>query len=175
MTIVSFDGLTPRIHPSAWVHPSVEILGDVTLGEDASVWPGCVLRGDSGAIVVEGRANIQDATVLHATTGLSQTTVGAGTTVGHRAILHGCRVGADCLVGMGSILLDGVTLGAHCFVAAGSLLPPGAHFAPGSFVLGSPARRLREVSAREIEIILESAKRYVALARKHRSDAPHGV
>jgi carbonic anhydrase/acetyltransferase-like protein (isoleucine patch superfamily) len=168
MPIESYRGLVPSIHPHAWVHGSAQILGDVRLEEDASVWPTSVLRGDCGAIFVGARTNIQDGTIAHATTGFSQTTLGAECTIGHRTILHGCTVGNRCLVGMGSIVLDGVELGDDCFVAAGSLLTPGKRFEPRSFVMGAPAKRIREVTEHDLEVIKLSWQIYQGLLAGHR-------
>jgi gamma-carbonic anhydrase len=167
--ISPFAGVSPRIAGSAWVHESAVIIGDVTLGEGATVWPTAVLRGDMGPIVVGEHSNIQDGTIAHDTTDLSQTVVGARVTVGHRVILHGCRVGDDCLIGMGSIVMDNVVIGAGSFVAAGSLVPPGKEIPPGSFVLGSPARVVRPVRAREIEQIAYSWRHYAQVAQGWRT------
>jgi carbonic anhydrase/acetyltransferase-like protein (isoleucine patch superfamily) len=164
----SFDQYRPIIHPSAWVHESAQLLGEVHLAEDVSVWPTVVLRGDCGRITIGARSNIQDGSVAHATTGISTTTVGEECTVGHRVILHGCTMGSRCLVGMGSILLDGVQLGDDCFVAAGSLVPPNKKFEPRSFLMGSPARRVREVTAAELEGIAHAWRNYIELARGYR-------
>lgn len=127
-----------------------------------------MLRGDCGRIVVGARTNIQDGTIAHATTGMSQTTIGAQCTIGHRVVLHGCAVGDNCLIGMGSLLLDGVEVGADCFVAAGSLLTPGKKFEARSFVMGAPARRIREVNADELAIIERSWRRYSQLLSSYR-------
>lgn len=164
----SFGQLTPRVHPTAWVHPSAQLLGEVTLDEGSSVWPTCVLRGDCGSITVGARSNLQDGTIAHATGGISTTHVGLECTIGHRVILHGCTVGDHCLVGMGSTLLDNVTLGAWCFVAAGSLLTPGKVFEPRSFIMGSPAKRVREVNSKDLEAIEHAWKTYVGLANTYR-------
>lgn len=164
----AFKGLTPRLHPHAWVHASAQLLGDVQLEEDVSVWPTTVLRGDCGTIHIGARTNLQDGTIAHATAGFSTTTVGAECTVGHRALLHGCTVGDRCLIGMGSILLDGVELGDDSFVAAGSLVPPGKKFPPRSFILGSPAKLVREVKAHELEQIRHSWQVYLELMRGYR-------
>lgn len=163
-----YNGLTPGVHASAYIHPSAQLLGDVCIGEETSVWPTCVLRGDSGRITLGNRTNFQDASIAHATGGVSTTSIGDECTVGHRVILHGCRIGHRCLIGMGSILMDGVALGDECFVAAGSLVTPGKVFAPRSFVLGSPAKRVREVSAQELENIDRSWRVYRDLARTYR-------
>jgi carbonic anhydrase/acetyltransferase-like protein (isoleucine patch superfamily) len=166
--IQSFDSLTPRVHPGAFVHPGAWVLGDVQLDEDASLWPAAVLRGDQGLVHIGARTNLQDGTVAHGTLGTSQTHIGPEVTVGHRVILHGCRVGPRCLVGMGSILMDNVELAEWCFVGAGTLLPPNRKFPPRSFILGAPGRRVREVSAEQMAGIVESWKTYQDLARRHR-------
>jgi carbonic anhydrase/acetyltransferase-like protein (isoleucine patch superfamily) len=163
-----FAGLTPSWHATAWVHPSAQLLGDVVLGEDVSVWPTTVLRGDCGRIDIGARTNLQDGTIAHATFGISTTTVGADCTIGHRVLLHGCIVGKRCLIGMGSILLDGVEIGDNSFVAAGSLVTPGKVFAPGSFIMGSPAKRVRDVNDTDRAIIAESVNAYLTLMRAYR-------
>lgn len=163
--VQTFDGRVPVLGEGAWVHESAVIIGEVTLGAWATVWPAAVLRGDMGPIVIGADTNIQDGAVCHDTTDQSQTIVGARVTVGHRAILHGCRVGDDCLIGMGSIVMDNVVIGAGSFVAAGSLVPPGREIPPGSFVLGSPARVIRPVGSREIDQIAYSWKHYRDVAR----------
>jgi carbonic anhydrase/acetyltransferase-like protein (isoleucine patch superfamily) len=165
MSSEAFEGLMPVIDPRAWVHASAQLLGDVRLAEDVSVWPTSVLRGDCGTITVGARTNVQDGTIAHATRGFSKTTVGVECTLGHRVILHGCTVGDRCLVGMGAILLDGAELGDECFVAAGSLVPPGKKFEARSFLVGSPAKRVREVTPKDLELIERSWRTYVDLMR----------
>ncbi len=169
MAITPFDGHTPRIHDLAYVHSSAELLGEVTIGNEASVWPTCVLRGDNGPIVIGDRTNFQDASIAHATLGISQTTVGIECTIGHRVILHGCTVGNQCLIGMGSILLDGVEIGDSSFVAAGSLITPGKIFPPKSFIMGSPAKRVRDIAEHELKIIGHSWVVYRDLAKRYRA------
>ena len=169
MASETYDGMTPKIHPLAWVHASAQLLGDVELAEDVSIWPTAVLRGDNGFIHFGARTNFQDGAAAHATLGASNTTVGTGCTIGHRAILHGCTVGNACLVGMGSILLDHVELGDGCFVGAGSLLTPNKKFEPGSFIVGAPAKRVRAVKPSETEWIAHSTQVYLELMRKYRA------
>jgi carbonic anhydrase/acetyltransferase-like protein (isoleucine patch superfamily) len=166
--IESFESLTPRVHPAAFVHGAATLIGDVEVGEEASIWPSVALRGDHGLIRIGARTSIQDGSVAHATEGESQTLIGAGCTVGHRVVLHGCRVGDNCLVGMGSVVMDNAELGEWSFLAAGSLVPPGKVYPPRSFILGSPGRRLREVTEKEIEWIQHSMRAYVDLARRYR-------
>ena len=172
MPIENFERYTPRIHADAFVHPGAWVIGDVEVAERATVWPGAVLRGDHGAIRIGARTSIQDGTVAHATVDDSQTRVAEECTVGHRVILHGCQVGPRCLIGMGSILLDHAELGAECFVGAGSLITAHKKFPPRSFILGAPARRVREVTAEEIEWIVFSCQSYQELADRHRRSAP---
>lgn len=168
MPIEPFQSLTPQVHGRAWVHATAQLIGDVHLEEDVSVWPTAVLRGDSGTIRIGARTNVQDGSIGHATGGFSVTTIGAECTIGHRVILHGCTVGDRCLVGMGSIVLDGAELGEGCFVGAGSLITPGKRFEPRSFILGSPARRVREVTPVELEMIEQSWQVYVRLMNAYR-------
>ncbi len=169
MATTCFDGIDPSIHSNAHIHQSAQLLGDVVISDEASVWPLCVLRGDNGRITIGARSNLQDASVAHATLGISQTRVGEEVTVGHRVILHGCTVGNRCLIGMGSILLDGVEIGDDSFVAAGSLITPGKVFPPKSFIIGSPAKRTRDVAEHELEIIKHSWNVYRDLSRKYRA------
>lgn len=172
MPIENFERSTPRVHPDAFVHPGAWAIGDVEIGPRASVWPGAVLRGDHGAIRIGARTSIQDGTVAHATVDDSQTEVGPECTVGHRVILHGCRIGARCLIGMGSILLDHVEIGDECFVGAGALVTGHKKFPPRSFILGSPARRVREVTDEEIEWIVLSCTSYQELADRYLGRPP---
>ena len=141
-------------------------MGDVRLGAEASVWYGCVLRGDIGPIVVGARTNIQDLTVVHVDEGLP-CTIGAGVGVGHRCILHGCTIEDDCLIGMGSILLNGVHVGTGSVIGAGAVVPEGMQIPPGSLVLGIPARIRRPVDDELRARIRLTVEHYVALARLH--------
>jgi carbonic anhydrase/acetyltransferase-like protein (isoleucine patch superfamily) len=168
MSSEAFLNLVPRIHPTAWVHASAQILGDVELSEEVSVWPTSVLRGDAGAIRVGARTNFQDGAIAHATRGFSTTTIGAECTIGHRAIIHGCLIGNRCLIGMGSIVLDGAELGDECIVAAGSRVAPGKKYEPRSFLMGSPAKVVRQVGLKDLEMIERSWKVYQELANGYR-------
>ena len=144
------------------------MLGDVTLGAHASVWYGAVLRGDMAAIVVGERTNIQDGTIVHVDEGLP-TRIGARVGVGHRAILHACTVEDDCLIGMGSVLLNGVHIGTGSVVAAGAVVPEGARVPPGSLVVGVPARVTRPVDDALRQRIRDTWEHYVAEAQRHRA------
>ncbi len=158
----------PNIHPSAFIAPNAAVMGDVTLEEEASVWYAAVLRGDMAPIIVGARSNIQDGTVVHVDEGL-ECRVGQRVGVGHRVILHGCSVEDDCLIGMGSVLLNGVRVGRGSVIAAGAVLPEGMEVPPGSLVMGVPGRIVRRVDQALTERIQETWAHYVELAREHRS------
>lgn len=143
-------------------------MGDVTLGEDASVWYGAVLRGDMAAIAIGPRTNIQDGVIIHVDEGLP-CIVGARVGVGHRVILHACIVEDDCLIGMGSVLLNGVRIGTGSVVAAGAVIPEGMSVPPGSLVMGVPGRIVRPVSEALTQRIAETSSHYVGQAREHRA------
>lgn len=165
--IRTFSGRRPKIHPKAFVHDSAELIGKVTLGEDASVFPGCVLRGDIDEIRIGARTNVQDLTVIHTRNG-RPTIVGKGVTVGHRAVLHGCRLGDQVLVGMGAIIME-ATVGARTLIGAGALIPAGAKIPSGVLVLGSPGKVVRKLRPEELRMLGESERMYVALSRKHKT------
>jgi carbonic anhydrase/acetyltransferase-like protein (isoleucine patch superfamily) len=152
--------LAPQLAEGAWAHEGAWLIGDVRLARGASVWPTAVLRGDMGPIVIGEDSNVQDGSVLHDTTDLSETVVGKRVTIGHRVILHGCHIDDDCLVGMGAIVMDNVRVGAGSFIAAGALVPPGKVIPPGSLVMGSPGRVVRSVGAREAEQIAFAWRSY---------------
>ena len=145
----------------AYLAPNATVVGDVTLGKDASIWYGAVLRGDSGAITVGEETNIQENCVLH-----EKTTLGKQCTVGHGAILHGCVLGDRCLIGMGAIVLDGAVLGDGCLVGAGALVTGKTNAPAGSMLLGSPAKVVKELTAEQLQANLESAEHYVLLAKE---------
>lgn len=169
-----FAGLSPRIDPSAWVDESAILIGDVTLGPDVSVWPGCVLRGDIQRIEIGAGSNIQDGTVLHVShdsrfmPGGAPTVIRERVTVGHQAVLHGCEVGDCCLIGIGARVLDRAVIEPRTLVGAGSLVPPGRTLAGGYLWVGSPVRRARALTDRELEYLEYSAANYVRLARRYR-------
>jgi carbonic anhydrase/acetyltransferase-like protein (isoleucine patch superfamily) len=166
--IRSFRGHTPSGPNDGFIDPTAVVVGDVELGEGASVWPNSVLRGDVHSIRIGARTNIQDLSMVHVTGGKFATRIGDDVTVGHRVVLHGCTVGDRVLVGMGAVLLDGVEVGDDCIIGAGSLLTPGTKIPPGSMALGSPAKVRRALTDEERAFLLESAAHYVALGREHR-------
>ena len=166
-----FDGHRPQVSSDVYVAETAAVIGQVTIGGGSSIWFGAVLRGDVMRIAIGEQTSIQDNAVVHVTGGVSGTIIGNRVTVGHGAIVHACTVGDDCIVGMGSVLLDRAVIGAHCIVGAGAVVTPGTVIPDGSLVVGSPARVKREVTAQERAWIRESAAHYVALAAKYR-DAP---
>lgn len=161
--IVPYQGKLPRFDDSVFVEASAQIIGDVELGPDASVWFGAVIRGDVNSIRIGARSNIQDLTVIHVDRGTSPTFVGDEVTVGHRVILHGCRVGDRALIGMGSVLLNDVQVGAESLVAAGSVVSPGTVIPSRKLALGVPARVVRDLRREELEHLRSSAQSYVEL------------
>ena len=167
MSIRTFEKHTPKIADSAYVDEQALVLGDVHLGEDSSVWPMTVIRGDVHSIRIGARTNIQDGSVVHVThdceytPGGYATTVGDDVTVGHRVILHACEVGDRCLVGMGAVVLDGAVIEADSMIGASCLVPPGKRLEGGFLWVGTPARRLRELTPEELEFLRYSAAHYV--------------
>lgn len=157
----------PKVPESAFVAPTAVVVGDVVLGEHASVWYGSILRGDVGSIRVGPRTNIQDLCVIHTSKGRTGVVVGAEVTVGHRAILHGTTVEDRCLIGMGAILLDGCVIGEESLVAAGSVVGEGLVVPPRSFVAGVPAVVKGPIPSEVHARLRESAEGYVRLAREH--------
>lgn len=166
--IVSFEGKAPRVDATAYVHSTAQVIGDVVLGPHSSVWPNTVIRGDVHYVRIGARTNVQDAVVIHVTTGRWPTVLGEDVTVGHRAVLHGCRIGHRCLIGIGAIVLDGAEVGDDCVVGAGALIPPGAKIPPGHLVLGVPGKIVRQLTDEEKQANLESARHYVAHAQRYR-------
>lgn len=162
-----FKGVWPTIHESAWIHESAVVIGDVTIGPDVSIWPNVTLRGDEGKIVIGAGSNIQDGSTVHMTGGESDTLVGARVTVGHNCILHGCVIGDDVLVGMGSLIMDNARIGDGCYVGGGTLVTPNKVVEPGQFILGNPHRILRAVGERERGWIDYAWKHYVETARAY--------
>ena len=166
MLISLDDDRTPRVDDSAWVAPSADIVGNVELHAESSVWYTAVLRADFDPIVLGARSNLQDGVVVHTDAG-RPTTIGSGVSVGHRAVVHGCTIEDDCLIGMGSVILNGATIGTGSLVAAGAVVPEGAVIPPRSLVAGVPAKVRRELTDDDLARIRANADVYVDLARLH--------
>jgi carbonic anhydrase/acetyltransferase-like protein (isoleucine patch superfamily) len=161
--IRSYKTVTPAIAATAYVDASAQVIGDVHVGEESSIWMNAVVRGDVNVIRIGDRTNIQDGVVVHVMRDPSHPTMlGADITVGHGAIIHGCTIESACLIGMGSILLNGVRVGEGSIVAAGTLLPEGTVVPPRSLVMGSPGKVRRGITDDEHAFIIQSARNYVA-------------
>jgi carbonic anhydrase/acetyltransferase-like protein (isoleucine patch superfamily) len=167
MAIYELDGAAPQLAASAWVADNAQVMGDVVLGEDSSVWFGVTVRGDTDTIRIGRGSNIQDGSVLHADMGLPLT-IGAHVTVGHQVMLHGCTIGDESLIGIGAIVLNGAKIGKNCLVGAGALVTEGKEFPDGSMIIGSPAKVVRQLTPEQIEGLRQSAKHYIANAQRFR-------
>ncbi|RST30182.1 gamma carbonic anhydrase family protein [Sphingomonas ginkgonis] len=165
MPLYALDHHHPLLAADAWVAPSADLIGEVRLGERASVWFGAVLRGDNTPLVVGADSNVQDGAVGHSDPGFPLT-IGRGVTVGHQAILHGCTIGDGALVGMGARILNGAVIGAGCLVGAGALVTEGKSFEEGWLIVGAPARAVRRLSDEERDRLGGSARLYVAKAKR---------
>ena len=161
------QGFTPQLGTGTWVDETAVLIGRVVLGDRSSVWPQAVLRGDTDLISVGDESNVQDGAVLHADEGVP-CTVGARVTIGHRAIVHGCRVDDESLIGMGAIVMNHAHIGAGCLVAAGAVVPEGMHVPAGHLVRGIPAKPVRVLTDDELEGLRRSAAHYVSMIERHR-------
>ena len=168
MAVYEVDGKTPQVDSTAWIADSAQVMGHVTLGPDASVWFGCVLRGDTESMTIGEGSNIQDLTVMHADHGLPLT-IGKLVTVGHKVMLLGCNFGDESLIGIGAIVLNGARIGKNCLVGAGSLVTEGKEFPDGSMIMGTPAKVVRQLTPEQIEGLRLSAQHYIDNARMFRA------
>ena len=166
MPLYRIAGQQPSVDVTAWIAPSADLIGDVHLGAEASVWFGAVIRADNTPIVVGARSSIQEGAMLHSDPG-APLTVGAGCTVGHHAILHGCTLGDNVLVGMGATVLNRAVIGEDCLIGAGALVTEGKSFPPGSLIVGAPARAVRSLDPAAIAALKLSAMHYAAKARDY--------
>ena len=168
--IRSFRGKQPQVAVSAYIDPSAQVIGDVSLGERSSIWPNAVVRGDVNAIIIGEDTNIQDGSVLHGDEGIPPLFIGNRVTVGHMVMLHGCHIEDDCLIGIGAIILNNARIGAGSVIAAGALVPEGMAIPAGSMAMGVPAKVRREVSAEERERFRSGAQHYVELAQEFKQE-----
>lgn len=164
--IRSFGRHVPKIHPDAFVHDSAEIIGEVSLAKNASIWPLAVLRGDVSRIVIGENSNVQDLSVIHCRKP-NPTIIGKGVTIGHNVVIHGARIGDSCLIGMGSIIME-AEIGKNCLVAAGTLVLAGFRAAPGSLILGRPGKVVRKLTAKEFRSLKESERNYLQYTKQHK-------
>lgn len=175
MTVRQFETIHPSIAENTYIDDSSLVIGDVNIGTESSIWPFTVIRGDVNTIQIGDQTNIQDHSVCHVThdgpynSGGYPLLIGNQVTVGHRVTLHGCTVGDNCLIGMGTTIMDGVIIEANTLIGAGSLVTPNKTLDAGYLWMGSPARKIRKLSNEEIESISYSAEHYVRLAKRYQS------
>jgi carbonic anhydrase/acetyltransferase-like protein (isoleucine patch superfamily) len=166
MLLYALGDLKPQLGPGAWAAPSADLIGDVRLGARASVWFGAILRGDNTPLILGDDTNFQDGAIGHSDPGFPLT-IGARVTVGHQAILHGCTIANDCLIGMGARILNGAAIEPECIVGAGALVTEGKRFERGSLIVGAPARVMRQVTDEERQMLQASAAHYVEKAARY--------
>ena len=166
MPLYALDDVGPQLSDGAWAAPSADLIGDVRLGPRASVWFGAVIRADNTPILIGEGSNFQDGAIGHSDPG-APLTIGARVTVGHQAILHGCTVGDDCLIGMGARILNGAVLESECIVGAGALITEGKRFESGSLIVGAPGRTVRQLTDEEREALRISAAHYAEKAARY--------
>jgi carbonic anhydrase/acetyltransferase-like protein (isoleucine patch superfamily) len=169
MAVYRLGEHTPRIHETAWVAESAEVIGRVELAEGASVWFGAIVRGDVEDIRIGRNSNVQDNSVLHADVGVPLQ-IGANVTVGHHVMLHGCTIGDGALIGIRAVVLNGAKIGRNCIVGAGSVVTEGKEFPDGTLILGTPAKVVRELTAEQITEMQHGAPHYVGNARRFRTE-----
>ena len=169
--IRAYRGIVPKIAASAYIDPSAQVIGDVVVGERSSIWPNVTARGDNNSIRIGSDSNIQDNSVLHCDPGVFRLEIGSRVTVGHLAMLHGCTIEDDCLIGIGAVVLNGAKIGKGSVIAAGALVPEGAEVPPASMVMGMPAQVKRQLTQQECERFRENAKHYVDAARIYKNEA----
>ena len=172
--IRAFQGVSPVLGEGTYVDEAATVIGDVVLGDDVSIWPGTVVRGDVNYIRIGARTNVQDGTIIHVThdgpygkPGGFATVIGEDVTIGHAAVIHACVIEDACLIGMGATILDGAIIRKNGFVGAGTVVPPGKTVESGELWLGNPAKCVRKLSEKEIEQLYYSAKHYVRLKDKY--------
>ncbi|HEU0310269.1 MAG TPA: gamma carbonic anhydrase family protein [Sphingomicrobium sp.] len=166
MPIYAIDGVAPQLGDGAWVAPSADLIGDVRLGARASVWFGAVIRADNTPIILGEESNFQDGAIGHSDPG-APLTIGARVTVGHQAILHGCTVEEEALIGMGARILNAAVIGAQCIVGAGALVTEGRQFEPRSLIVGSPARAVRQLNDDQVALLRLSAAHYAEKSARY--------
>ncbi|BBL73395.1 gamma carbonic anhydrase family protein [Methylomagnum ishizawai] len=177
MAVQNFHGIEPRLGAGVYIAESAVVIGDVGLGRDVSIWPTSVVRGDVNLIEIGDETNIQDGSVLHVTHRSAANPeghpliVGNGVTVGHRVVLHGCRIGDLCLIGIGAIIMDGAVVEERVIVGAGTLVPPGKRLESGFLYVGAPAKQVRTLKDEELEYLSYSKDGYVLLKNQYLRDA----
>lgn len=163
----SYKGMMPQIHETAFVEESAQVVGDVIIGKNSSVWFNAVVRGDVHYIRIGERTNIQDGVVLHGTLNTYPVILEHDISIGHNAVVHGCTIHSNCLIGMGAVVLDNADIGENCIIGAGAVIKEGMHVPSGSLVLGVPGRIVRTLTEQEIQGLTERALRYVSYKNAH--------
>lgn len=166
--ILPYAGITPTIHPDAWIAPGAVVIGDVHIGAYSNIWFGCVIRGDVNSIRIGARTNIQDGTIVHVTRKTGPTVIGSGITIGHQALIHAATLMDDCFIGMGATIIDGVVVEPGAFVAAGSVVTPNKRVPTGQMWGGNPAKYMRDLKPEEAAFIAVSAQNYVDLSNAYK-------
>jgi carbonic anhydrase/acetyltransferase-like protein (isoleucine patch superfamily) len=169
MAIYSIGDRQPVLGHESWVAPNATVIGDVQLGDKASIWWNAVVRGDNDTITIGANSNIQDGSVLHVDAGVPLT-IGANVTVGHLVMLHGCSIGDESLIGIKSVILNRAVIGRHCIIGANSLIPEGKVIPDRSLVMGSPGKVVRQLSDEEVARLVPAAQGYVENARRYRAE-----
>ncbi|MCG3681060.1 gamma carbonic anhydrase family protein [Aliarcobacter butzleri] len=165
--ILKFKEFYPKIDPSAWIAPSADLIGNIEIGEDSSVWFGCVIRSDINEVKIGKNTNIQDLSCIHTDTN-SKTIIGNNVTVGHKVMLHGCIIEDNCLIGMSATILDNAIIGEGSIVGANSLVTAGKVFPPRSMIMGSPAKVVKQLSQEDVDKLIAHAARYVEYKNEYR-------
>lgn len=168
MTLYALDGVAPEIHEDSWIAPDANVIGKIVVEEGGSVWFGCTLRGDNEEICVGKGSNVQENCILHTDMGYPLT-IGEGCTIGHKAMLHGCTIGNNTLIGMGATILNGAKIGNNCLIGAGALVTEGKEIPDGSMVLGAPGKVVRQLDEATIESLRKSAIGYQNNMRRFRA------
>jgi carbonic anhydrase/acetyltransferase-like protein (isoleucine patch superfamily) len=169
MPLYAINGVEPQLGENAWAAPSADLIGDVRLGARASVWFGAVLRGDNTPLILGPETNFQDGSIGHSDPDFPLA-IGARVTVGHQAILHGCTIADDCLIGMGARILNGALIETECIVGAGALVTEGKRFESGSLIVGTPARMVRQITDEERQLLRASAAHYAEKAKRYAAE-----
>jgi carbonic anhydrase/acetyltransferase-like protein (isoleucine patch superfamily) len=169
--IHTFAGKTPKLGSGVFLAEGAQVIGDVEIGDQSSIWFNCVVRGDVEKIRIGARTNVQDLSCIHVASSGWGTTIGDETTIGHRVVLHGCKVGARCLIGIGAVVLDGAEIGDEAMVGANALVTSGVKIPPRMLVLGTPARAVRPLTDAELQFLRENAANYVGYANLYGAPA----
>jgi len=165
--ILKFKEFYPKIDPTAWIAPSADLIGNIEIGEDSSVWFGCVIRSDINEVKIGKNTNIQDLSCIHTDTN-SKTIIGNNVTVGHKVMLHGCIIEDNCLIGMSATILDNAVIGEGSIVGANSLVTAGKVFPPRSMIMGSPAKVVKQLSQEDVDKLIAHAGRYIEYKNEYR-------